>query len=128
MSNLQVRDPGRIAWGVVIGAFGLLLLFDRFGGTDFRFSGDFWPFVLIALGAVRLMQPPDLAAGRPRRSGSMLLAVGAWALATELHLWGLTFQNSWPILIVGVGLSMVWGALRGQSFCGHGRPRGPHAA
>lgn len=127
MSTIQVRDPGRIGWGLVIIAFGLLLLADRYERFDFTFSGEFWPFILVALGVGRLLQAPDWAVGRTHRSGWGLLAVGLWALAVELNLWGLTYDNAWPLLVIGFGISLVWRATSGHPMCG-GPRRGPHAA
>jgi hypothetical protein len=128
MSIIQVRDPGRIGWGLVIIAFGLLLLADRYERLDFTFSGEFWPFILIALGVGRLLQAPDPAVGRVHRSGWGLLAVGLWALAVELNLWGLRYDNAWPLLLIGFGLSLVWRARSGHPMCGGGPRRGAHAA
>ena len=122
------QDYSRVVWGVVVIAFGLLLLADQRSEWDFSFSGQFWPFILIALGAARLIQAPDPDAGRPRRAGGFLLFVGLWALATELQIAGLEWHNSWPIVVVGVGVSMVWRSFRGDPICGRHPARRNHAA
>lgn len=116
------RDYGRVLWGVVIIAMGVLLLAGERGEWDFsRAVGQFWPFILIALGAVRLAQPPH-------RSGAFLLFIGLWALATQMRVAGLNCENSWPIVVVGVGVSIVWRALRGDPICDRHPARRNHVA
>jgi hypothetical protein len=122
------RNYSQIIWGAGILAFGLLLFADRREWLTLDLSAGFWPVILIALGAGRLAQPPDPAAGHPRRAGGFLLFVGVWALLTELHVGGLDYRNSWPLIVIGVGVAMVWRALQGDPICGRTRPRGDHAA
>jgi hypothetical protein len=127
-NNLHRLDYTLAAWGAVICLFGLLTLAERREWFDLTFSGEFWPFILIAIGGGRLAQPPNPAAGRPRRAGGFLLFIGLWALVNELQVAGLDYQHSWPIIIVGVGVAMVWRALHGDPICGHISPRSDHAA
>jgi hypothetical protein len=37
-----------------------------------------------------------------------MLLLGSWGLVNEFHVYGLHYQNSWPLLIVLAGLNMVW--------------------
>jgi hypothetical protein len=108
--------------------FGLLLLAERVDFLNFHFRGQFWPFILIALGAAKLAQTPDPASGRSRGSGAWLLFVGVWALMAELHIGGLSYRTSWPIMVIGVGVAMVWRAVHGDQVCGRLSNRGNHAA
>ena len=67
-------------------------------------------FILIALGLVGLTNATrDLrrpAAAVPL-SGVWLIFIGCWLTANLLNLFGLTFVNSWPLMIVGGGLMIV---------------------
>jgi hypothetical protein len=127
-SDLPVRDPRRIAWGGVVIVFGLLLLAERVDFLHFHFRGQFWPFILIAPGAAKLAETPDPASGRPRRSGGWLLFAGIWALITEMQIGGLSHRTSWPIVVIGAGVAIVWHALHGGAICGRLANRGNHAA
>jgi LiaF transmembrane domain len=122
-SDRHYADPGRVAWGSVLIVFGLLLLAERLGYLDF--GGQFWPFILIALGAARLAERP--AAGH-RRSGQWLIFVGAWGLINEMHLFGLSYQTSWPLMVIAAGAVIVWRALHRHDACGRVPNGGNHAA
>jgi hypothetical protein len=100
---------GQVMTGVIILTMGVVMFLDRtevFGGHVWRaFPG----FFLIALGLINLS---NAWAARPDErssplSGVWLLFIGSWLVANLLNLFGLTFLNSWPLLIVGGGLMIV---------------------
>ena len=103
-------NHGRILVGVAIVAVGLVMLIDRTGLADIHLSGRYWPFILIALGLARMFDPPRRDWRGSRRSGGWLLWVGAWGLVSEFHVLGLDYATSWPLLVIGVGIGMVWRA------------------
>ena len=100
--------PGRIAAGVLILGMGVLLMLDRTGVLSIDAGRLIAPFVLIALGLLRSVG--GWGQGWRRRdplAGFWLIAVGAWMLISELHVAGLTYHTSWPLIIVALGLLMV---------------------
>ena len=111
---------GRVASGLIVLALGALMLLDRhdvFGRDTMHF---FPGVVLVVLGAVRLLWGDGMR--RRRRAGFggfWLVLVGAWLIANESHLLGLTYHDSWPILIIGVGVLIVLRELVGPDG---GRP------
>ncbi len=109
--NAREADSGRVFGGLVIILVGLALLLDRSAIWEVRLSSHYWPLLLIALGAMKLLDPPRCD-GRPRsrRGGAWLLYVGCWGLLNEFHLFGFGYQTSWPLLIVGAGIGVVWRA------------------
>lgn len=98
--------------GVALMVVGTAILLEQtaFHGADRRW----WPFILLALGSLNI-----LAVSRPGqargawRPGVWLLFVGLWGLATEYELFGLDYSMSWPLLIIGGGLMIVWSAFAG---------------
>jgi hypothetical protein len=40
-----------------------------------------------------------------------LLFVGGWGLLNEYRLFGIHYGHSWPILLIGAGVLMVWRAM-----------------
>jgi hypothetical protein len=95
---------GRIVAGVILIALGVAFTLDNMDLIDMSSVWQFWPLILVALGLGKLMTTPP--PGRPRE-GWWLLFIGLWLLITELHVFGLWYHNSWPILIIGVGISML---------------------
>lgn len=102
-------NPGAIAAGTLLLGLGLAMFLDTTGMIDIRPGRLIGPFILIALGANKLFE--RRAEGRVRRGrstgGVWLIGVGAWMLAAQHDLFGLTFHNSWPLLIVLGGVIMV---------------------
>jgi hypothetical protein len=108
-------NGGRVVAGLVIVVVGVAMLMDRTGIADMslHLSGRYWPVILIVLGLARLFDPPRRH-GRPSyRSGGWLLWIGLWGLVSEFHAFGLDYDTSWPLLVIGAGLAMMWRALGG---------------
>jgi hypothetical protein len=105
------RNGGLVFIGLVIILIGLALLGERTGFDGVHLSGHYWPLILIVLGAVKVLDP-GRRGGRPRsrRGGVWLIYVGCWGLVNELHLFGFDYDTSWPLLIIGAGIIMVWRA------------------
>jgi hypothetical protein len=101
-------DGGRVFTGILIILVGATLLMDRMDIGKVAISHHHWPLLLLALGAARILWP---GRRRSRLSAAWLLYVGCWGLVNELHLFGLDYDTSWPLMIVGAGLATVWRAL-----------------
>ncbi len=102
MNDNRSIDGGKLFTGLLLMAIGTLFLFDRLGYADFHFVIEhYWPLFLVALGAARLLDR------RKPWSGLWLIVIGLWLQATTLHLWDLTFDSSWPLLVIAVGAMMV---------------------
>jgi hypothetical protein len=103
--------PGRashhLVFGLVVMAVGLLLTLDNLGIVEARSFWRYWPVILIALGLAR-MREGVARNGRP--AGLGLVVVGTVLLLLELGL--LRFRIIWPLVLLGIGASMVWRALR----------------
>ena len=100
-------NPG---WaGVVIGlmivGLGVLLLIDQTGMFGWRPSWNLWPFLIIGAGLARFSTvKPD-----GTRDGGWMIAIGVWLLFNELRI--LRFRDSWPLLLVGIGVHTMWKAI-----------------
>lgn len=109
-------DPHRVRGGTAVVGVALMLigagiLADRFDLWRIRVSTDFWPFVPLAFGLARMIDPPVRDGRRSRRSGAWLVYIGVWGLVSEYGVFGFHYGNSWPLLIVAAGLNMVWRSL-----------------
>ena len=97
----SARKNGGGTWGIALIVIGTVLLLDRLGRIDI---GDFWrlwPLVVIYYGAVQLFRPSD---GKP---SSWVFLLGIWLLVSSLELFGFGYDNSWPLLIILVGVAML---------------------
>src|SRR5262245_37774879 len=105
------RPRGRRGLGTGVGLMllGVLFLLANLRLVDFHFTWDAWPLFIVIFGVIRLIDSPN------RGSGLWLIAIGLWLFVNEWEIWGLTYHDSWPLLVGPVGLSMVWKAVRGST-------------
>jgi hypothetical protein len=107
---------GRVASGVVILALGALMLLDQHDVLGYQTMRFFPGVVLIILGAVRVLSGDCTRRGGRAGYGSFwLVFVGAWMIASESHVLGLTYHDSWPLLIIGAGVLIVIRELVGRN-------------
>ncbi len=109
------RMIGTLVAGIMLFALGMLFLLDNF---DVLYIGEpvshFWPLILVAIGLAKMLQAES---SWERRRGFAWVYFGLWLLASVLHMFGLTFHNSWPLLLIGFGISAVWKAVTPQPEC-----------
>ncbi len=126
----QHQARRRTGWGIALVLVGVAFLADRWGWIDLvamapdwlkepfepHFWWRLWPALLVLAGLIRM-----LSATRVEHvfRGLAEAAIGAWILACVAHLWGLSFSNSWPLLVIGVGLRLVFGRPRSAHRCGN---------
>ena len=88
--------------GLLIMLLGVGLLLDRTGVIDGLDYVSFWPVAIITLGLVKLSH----RGADGRREGGWWVVFGAWMLLNQLHV--LRLRESWPLVLVAIGISMVW--------------------
>lgn len=101
-------DASALAVGLVMIFIGLALTVDRLDIVEFDDYWRYFPLILIAFGLARLLSPRQ---GRGRGGGLWLLMIGIWLQINMLEAFGFHWGNSWPLLLVAVGLSMAVGAV-----------------
>lgn len=86
---------------------GIFFLLQNFNIIWVGSIGHHWPLILILAGAAKLLWPePQDGPG----SGLWLFFIGVWCYISTLHVAGLTFGTSWPILLIAIGLKAIWKA------------------
>jgi hypothetical protein len=102
-----IRNMKTVVWGIFLIALGVLFLVERSGIWGIAGMGDWWPLILIVIGVTHLVE---------RRLGSALtmILLGAWFLAVTSGWMGLTYGNSWSLVLVAVGAGIVVKALTGE--------------
>lgn len=91
---------GQLGVGVVVLLIGLLLLLDELHYVDFVSWTRLWPLIVILFGVGQLSENR-----RGNRGGMFLIAVGLWLLVCSLSLFGVTYGNGWPLLLIFLGLA-----------------------
>src|SRR5262245_28635985 len=119
-------QPGAIIGGAFLLVVGGTLFVERTGIIDITLARIIGPACLIILGTLLLLGqggfvvqygrrerlPDGTVRGSVRKRGALggglwLTGVGCWMLASQLHLFGLDYGTSWPLLIVLAGTIML---------------------
>lgn len=104
---------GRLVAGLILIGLGVCFLLFNLGLIDFEIPWRWWPLILVAIGAGKLVTAAD---SDEVRGGAWLLLVGTWLLINVQGWFGLSWHNSWPLMIMAAGLMIAWGG-----WCGDGR-------
>ena len=103
------RNREQIGWGVFLIGLGVFFLLIMNGTLDRDVWHTWWPFAVIAMGAVGLFGWQN-----PKSVGSAVttIGMGLWMAAAVNHWWDLGWGNSWPLALVAVGLGTLaeWAA------------------
>jgi hypothetical protein len=110
-NKIAPYHSGRFFFGLVLLVLGSLYLLDNFGFIFIGHISRYWPVLLILLGIARLL---DYDGTSRHGTGVGWIFLGAWFLVSINGMFGLDFHNSWPILIIGWGISLLWKALYRQ--------------
>ena len=91
-------------WGFFLILLGLGFLAERYGMIEVPEAARLWPVVMFVIAATQVID---------RRFGSavMFVGMGVVFLASANEWWGLTYRNSWPLLMVAGGAGIVVKAL-----------------
>lgn len=109
MTLTRPADPTRLLVGLLFIAGGILLLARAFELLVFLPSvWKLWPAVAIAGGVTRLLWPSGKGS---RLLGLWFVLLGSWGAINVWGLFGLTWADSWPLLVVGIGVVLVLEAL-----------------
>jgi hypothetical protein len=114
MSTLDGRNhrAAGIVMGLTIAGLGILLLLDQAGLPGWHPSWSIWPFLLIGFGCLRFATPRHDGS----RDGGWLIIFGVWLLLNEMRV--LRFADTWPLILVALGVHTMWKALRRRGAAG----------
>jgi predicted membrane protein len=104
----QPRTPSltpRLVLGLTIMTAGVLLALDNLGLVDSGVFFRYWPLAFVVLGIIKLSAPPG-----QRQGGVFWVIIGVFLLAFTTGY--MNFQRLWAGLLVFVGGSIAWRALR----------------
>ena len=90
----------RILIGTALVILGIVFIMMNVGIIQHVPLHHFWPMILIFIGMSKLVQGTG---GRGRWSGVWMLLLGIWFQLVTLRMFGLTYHNSWPVMLI------IWG-------------------
>ncbi|MCK9408069.1 MAG: DUF5668 domain-containing protein [Bacteriovoracaceae bacterium] len=67
-----------------------------------------WPFILVIIGIGKLVDAPTMYhIGK----GIWWIFLGMWLYISIYHIYGLSFSETWPAILIAWGVSMMWESL-----------------
>lgn len=106
----------QVMWGVVLIMVGITVFLHQMDLIELNGIRHYWPLILVVFGINKMVGYPT---AKHFSSGLWLVFIGLWLFACFEHFFGMTFRNSWPIIIVASGVSMIIEPLIQKRF-------GPH--
>lgn len=90
---------------VVLIAVGGLFLLNNTHILPIRDILRFWPGILVAVGIMLLVDSQDTSA---KTVGGVFVGIGSFLLARNLGFIDWTWNQVWPLFLIGLGLLMLW--------------------
>jgi hypothetical protein len=107
-ANVTIKDSyhwrKQLMWGLLLVGLGGALLLDQLNMLDVEDLWHYWPLVLIVLGVNKMIGYPT---ARDFTSGLWTAFIGIWLFANFERLFGMTFHNSWPYLVIAWGVTLI---------------------
>lgn len=108
MTESQLKDHrSEIIWGAALILAGILFLLFNFDVLESDTIWHYWPLAPVAIGLLKLTGVRSLKDIGPPM---WWIFIGAWLYVSVFKVYGLGFSRSWPILIIGWGISTIWNA------------------
>lgn len=100
MGRLGREMVNRLIWGLFLIVIGATLLAVNLGWELPHGAWNYWPFLLIAMGAARMIFSRD-------GDGFWLILGGLYGWISIWNVGGLTWGTAWPIFVIAGGLSVL---------------------
>jgi predicted membrane protein len=116
---MSCRNPKSATAQIVIGLFvigiGTVFLLDNLGWLNLDFTLHLWPAALIFFGILKLLQTRTPGGAVV---GGVLVLVGGLIMLKDTGLISISWQSLWPLILIGLGLSVVFKSTKGHSMLG----------
>jgi hypothetical protein len=102
--NASYEWRRQLVWGLVVVGVGVALLLDSMQMIHVESMWHYAPLLLVIVGMNKMVGYPT---ARHFTSGLWEMILGLWLFAVFERMYGLTFGNSWPILVIAFGAKMA---------------------
>ena len=110
MKGKSAKASGQLGFGLFLMGLGLVFLLSEFDLVELGSIWRLWPLGLIVPGLGMILS----AHKRQTGMGVVMILEGLWFLAVQYRWLGLTWRNSWALLVVMIGIGMVVDSLTGR--------------
>jgi hypothetical protein len=110
--NREFHERKHMFWGIVLIVAGCIFLGDRLDFIEIDAAWHFWPVLIGVFGLV------DIACAQKLShvvKGGFRIALALWLYACLEQLWGWTFRETWPVILIAYGISIALRGLIGAS-------------
>lgn len=94
----------QLMWGLALIAFGVAIFLDQMDLVDIRGLWHYWPLLLVIAGVNKMIGYPT---AKDFTSGLWSVLIGLWIFAVFEDMYGLTWRNSWPFVIIVTGVTII---------------------
>jgi len=111
-SKLECQLEKNLLLGTSMIAFGVLFLLDKMSIINLQNYLDWsqiwhlWPLVFGIFGLNKMIGASN---SQEMARGIFDIFLAAYLFISFEHLWGMSFSNSWPILVIGYGICLLTG-------------------
>jgi predicted membrane protein len=103
----------RLVVGLAIALFGVVLVLDRLNLVVADQALEWWPAVIVAIGALMYTQSRRTGGGL---NGIIVMIIGGWLLLNSVGIVRVRFwEMFWPMVLIGIGSVLVMHAMRRQT-------------
>ena len=103
---------GHWGTGLILIGIGSVFLLERLGYIESVTLRQYWPGIIGLVGVGQLFAARNAAQAV---KGAFLVFLACWLYVSIQRLWGLSFQNSWPMVLIAVGLTHIVSGLSAKS-------------
>ncbi len=91
-------------WGLLLIVVGVTIFLDQMDLIEIRSVWHYAPLLLVVFGINKMIGYPT---AKHFTNGLWEVFIGLWLFAVFEDMYGLTFRNSWPFVIIASGISMI---------------------
>ena len=94
----------QLMWGLALIALGVTIFLDQMDLVDIHSLWHYWPLLLVIAGVNKMIGYPT---AKDFTSGLWSVLIGLWIFAVFEDMYGLTWRNSWPFVIIVTGITII---------------------
>ena len=110
----------QLLWGLLLVGLGTAFFLDRTDILELDELWHYWPLLMVVIGLNKMIGYPT---ARDFTSGLWTMFIGLWLFAIFEGVYGLTFRNGWPFLVIAWGVKLIVEPFIKQRFASHTESR-----